>query len=110
MPIDSQIRARVWLGAGAVHAAMSLAGFWSLSIVGLAAADSDLAMVPWWLAPLEHAVRFVLLQPLAHWVLALLEVRYWTWPGLALSTVLIGANSAVAIVVARTLTRLFSRR
>jgi hypothetical protein len=33
------------------------------------------------------------------------EIRYWTWPGLALSTLLIAINSAVAVAIVQAIVR-----
>ena len=42
-------------------------------------------------AVLSAVVRYLLLQPLALWLLEALQIRWWTWPGaLLLVTICIG--------------------
>jgi hypothetical protein len=94
-----------WLLAFGAHFALSVGGFWLLSIVAFAIAESNFGPAPAWLAPLEKIVTFGLLQPLAYWVFAVGEIRYWTWPGLALSTLLIAINSAVAVAIVQAIVR-----
>jgi hypothetical protein len=89
----------------AAHFVLSFGGFWLISIVGFAVAESNFASSPSWLVPLEKIVTFGLLQPVAYWVLAVGAIRYWTWLGLALSTLLIAVNSAVAITILQAVVR-----
>jgi len=97
-----------------IHFGLSLVGFlglsaWALAVqdagpAGLAAvapeasaalapqAEVAVAALGW----LEGLLRFGLLQPIAHWVLAGTVIAWWTWPGLAALTALIAVNSLVA--------------
>lgn len=92
------------------HVLLCAAGFWIVTIVAFAIAESNYGPAPWWFAPLEKFVMFVLLQPLAYWVLATGAIRYWTWFGLTLSIIVFIANSVLAISIVRVAVRLASQR
>jgi hypothetical protein len=94
-----------WVLAAIAHFLLTLGGFWLISVVGFAVAESDIGAAPSWLTPLERVVTFGLLQPLAYWVFAFGEIRYWTWLGLAVSTLLIALNSFVAIAIVQGIVR-----
>ena len=83
-----------------LHFGLSLGGF--VGLYGWAAGAQDAGTVVPSLGWVEVALRFVLLQPLAHWVLDAVSVAWWTWSGLASIAVLFGINSALvgAIVAA----------
>jgi hypothetical protein len=93
----------------AVHLALSLALFFAL--YGSAAGIQDAGVpAPPGMGMLEIALRFVLLQPLAHWMLEALPIAWWTWPGLAALSALLGLNSAiVAIAIQAGYRRLWGR-
>jgi hypothetical protein len=97
-----------WVLAAIAHFLLTLGGFWLMAVVGFAVAESDFGPAPVWLAPVERVVTLGLLQPLAYWVFAFGEIRYWTWLGLAVSTLLIALNSVVAIAIARRIVRALS--
>jgi hypothetical protein len=87
-----------------LHFSLSLGGF--LGLYGWVAAAQDAATAPVATAPLatvswiEGLVRFGLLQPLAHWVLASGAITWWTWSGLAALVGLFAVNSLLVSVVA----------
>jgi len=80
-----------------VHFTLGLGGFLMLSGWALGSADSEItgASGPTgWFATVVH---FGLLQPVAHWVLSLGVVRWWTWAGLIALIALIALNSGVVV-------------
>jgi hypothetical protein len=101
---------RAWLIAAFVHLILCTAGFWTVAIVGFAVADSNLGTAPWWLAPLEKLLTFVLLQPLAYWVFASDVIRYWTWFGLWVSIGVFVVNSVLAIAIVHVAVRIAAQR
>jgi len=82
-----------------IHFALSLCGFLALSGWALSSADADISgtlpRVGW----LESIVHFGLLQPVAHWVLSMELVAWWTWAGLMALTGLFAVNSGVVVAV-----------
>jgi hypothetical protein len=100
---------RRWRIAVVCHFVLSTAGFWLVAVVAFAVAESNYGPAPWWLAPLEKAVSFGLLQPFAYWIVTLAPLRYWTWTGLFLSTAVFVGNSLAAIGVCRGLAYLLRR-
>lgn len=83
----------------ALHFCLSLGLFLGLYgwAVGVQDAGAAAAPIGW----VELPLRFVLLQPLAHWVLDAAAIAWWTWPGLGIIAVLFGLNSIVAVVAVR---------
>lgn len=75
------------------HWLLSLSAYLVLYGLGLALqeAGSASALLAW----LELPLRFVLLQPLAHWLLDTAAAASWTWAGLAETALLVALNSAV---------------
>lgn len=86
---------RYFILGWALHFGLSLAGFLGLNAAALGAADAAAgAGAPGrGLAALETVVHFVLLQPLAHWVLEAFAVAWWSWPGLVALAALLALNS-----------------
>jgi hypothetical protein len=80
------------------HFALSLGAFVGLKgwAVGVQDAGTAVDGAPW----LEGLVDWVLLQPLAHWVVEGVAIAWWTWPGLATTAVLFGLNSVVVAALA----------
>ena len=91
------------------HAVLSLGGFLSLNGWAIAAQDAGTGSTGlYWLETLLH---YVLLQPLAHWVLRAVTLVWWTWPGFLLLTALLVLNSVMfAVLFATVLRRARSRR
>ncbi len=81
-----------------VHFAISSGGF--LLVNGGALAAQDAGVTAPVLAWLDIPLRYFLLQPLAHWVLAAFAVPWWTWPGLALTAALFALNSVLFVTAA----------
>lgn len=87
-----------WLyGLFAAHFGLSF-GAW-LGLNGAAVAAQDAGTTATALAWLRLPVNFVLLQPLAYWVLAAAEMQWWTWTGLAGASVLIALNSLLFVAL-----------
>jgi hypothetical protein len=80
-----------------LHFGLSLGAF--LGLNGWAAGVQDAGTFAPAAAWAELPLHFILLQPLAHWVLAAVAIRWWTWPGLATVAVLFGLNSTLAVSV-----------
>jgi hypothetical protein len=77
-----------------LHAAVSLMAFLALNGAALAAADAGrVAPLMGVLAPVVH---YVLLQPIAHWLLAVTAIAWWTWPGLVALVAVVLLNSTLA--------------
>ncbi|HUF71308.1 MAG TPA: hypothetical protein VMR74_00235 [Gammaproteobacteria bacterium] len=91
-----------------LHFGLSLGGF--VGLYGWAVGAQDAGTVAPSLGWVEVALRFVLLQPLAHWVLEAAPVAWWTWSGLASIAVLFGLNSAIVGAVVAVFLRSFRRR
>lgn len=72
-----------------VHAAVALGGFVGLEAWAVGALDSGNTDPGLLLGTARLLVHYVLLQPLAHWVLG--TVAWWTWSGM------IGAGAVVAV-------------
>jgi len=90
------------------HFLLSLGGFLGLNAWLVAAQDGGVdASGAAWVAPL---VDFALLQPLAHWVLAVVPIAWWTWPGLLALTALVALNSALVAGLVLGLASVASRR
>jgi len=85
------------------HAALSLGGFLSLNAWAIATQDAGVTATGWY--RLEILVHYVLLQPLAHWVLQSVTIVWWTWPGLLVLTALLLLNSVIFAVLLATLLR-----
>ena len=85
----------------ALHFGLSLGGF--LGLYGWAAGVQDGPASAPSLGWLELVLRFVVLQPLAHWVLDAIPVQWWTWPGLTRLSLLFLLNSLVVVALIRTL-------
>jgi hypothetical protein len=79
------------------HLGLSAGGHLGVDAAALAAADAgrEAGLLGW----LDAVVHGILLQPIAHWVLAAAEVAWWTWPGLVMVAGLLAVNSAVATAV-----------
>ncbi len=74
------------------HWLLGLSAYLVLYGLGLALQESGSAPgFPGWL---ELPLRFVLLQPLAHWLLDTAAAASWTWAGLAETALLVALNSA----------------
>lgn len=87
----------IFIGALLLHFGLSLGAFLGLNGWTAAAQDSGtFAPAAGWL---ELPLHFILLQPLAHWILAAVAIRWWTWPGLATVAVLFASNSALAVTL-----------
>jgi len=84
--------------AGALHFGLSLGCF--LGVNGWAVGSQDAgsatqAAAAW----IEIPLHFILLQPLAHWLVAGLAIPWWTWSGLTGIAVLFALNSAAAVAI-----------
>jgi hypothetical protein len=88
-----------WGIAAVLHWAASLGGFWLVLLLAAGAAERT-AAEPVWLAALDSFVRFVLMQPIAYWVLVAGEIRFWTPIGLAVTAVVFALNSALVVALA----------
>lgn len=92
-----------------VHFGLSLGGF--LGLYGFAAGVQDAGTAVPGLGWLEVVLRFVLLQPLAHWALEAVSVAWWTWPGLGAVATVFALNSlAVVAAIGACLVALRRRR
>ncbi len=76
-----------------VHWVLTAVGFMLVYGGAIAAQDAGTAAAA--LAWLEWPLRFGLLQPLAHWVLAGFPIAWWTWPGLVVLMALFALNSVI---------------
>ena len=81
----------------AAHWLLSLSAYGVIYALGLALQDAGFASRA--LAWVEVPLRYVLLQPLAHWVLDTAASASWTWSGLARTAMLVALNSAFASVL-----------
>lgn len=79
------------------HFWLSLGAFLGLNGWLLAAQDggTEAAGAVW----IAWLVNFVLLQPLAHWILAAFPFAWWTWPGLLMLAGLLACNSSLLAAV-----------
>jgi len=76
------MKKRLLIASFAAHLVLSFGLFFWL--YGSAAGMQDAGVpAPPGMGVLEIGLRFVLLQPLAHWVLMALPIAWWTWSGLA---------------------------
>jgi hypothetical protein len=91
-----------------LHFGLSLGGFVGLYGWAAGVQDGGAAAAPsgW----LEAALRYVLLQPLAHWVLEAVAIAWWTWAGLGGVALVFAINSAVVVGAAAVLARTFRSR
>jgi hypothetical protein len=97
------MRNKVFIAAFILHFGFSLAGFYTLNALAVGSQDgaADAGGLSWLGVP----VHYVLLQPIAFWLLLALQIRWWTWPGLALTAVLLLANSLLACGIIALLVR-----
>jgi hypothetical protein len=91
-----------------IHFGLSLAAFLGLNTAAVAAADAGADAG--WLPVIELPVRYLLLQPVAHWVLANLAIAWWTWPGLVALGLVAAANSAVVCGIGLAILAVIHRR
>jgi hypothetical protein len=85
-----------WGIAVALHWVASLGGFWLVLLLAAGAAERA-AAEPAWLTGLDTFVRFVLMQPIAYWVLVAAKLRFWTPMGLAVAAFVFALNSALVV-------------
>ena len=65
------------------------------------AADSGVATVPAAVSTAAWLLELVLLQPAAYWILAALQLRWWTWAGLIATVLVTAINSGIVAALAR---------
>jgi hypothetical protein len=84
--------------ATVLHFGLSLGFFLGINgwAVGIQDAGSAAPGAARWI---EIPLHFILLQPLAHWVVTGLAIPWWTWPGLAGIAVLFALNSIIAVAL-----------
>lgn len=87
---------RLLVFAFLLHVGVSLGAFIGLNAwaVGIQDAGTPPTALVW----AEFPVNFVLLQPIAYWVVDGLAIAWWTWPGLATLAALVGLNSAIVVI------------
>jgi len=83
-----------------LHAGLGFCGLLLLEGSALAAADAGVGSAGVPLAPLALVVRYVLLQPFAHWLLPVGGAGVGTWSGLAQIAVIVLINSLVVTGIA----------
>lgn len=91
------MKLRIFILCLILHCGLSLGAFLGLNgwAAGVQDSGASAAAASW----LELLLHFILLQPLAHWVLAAVAIRWWSWPGLATLSALLGLNSTVAVTL-----------
>jgi hypothetical protein len=88
---------RLFIALVILHFGLSLGAFLGLNAWAAGVQDAGtFAPAAGWV---ELPLHFVLLQPLAHWILAAVAIRWWTWTGLATVAALIGLNSTLAVTL-----------
>jgi hypothetical protein len=88
------LKIRILIALAVIHAVVGFVGFLLVNAWALAIADAGGSGVPTLARGVGWVVDYVLLQPLAHWVIDSTSPAWWTWPGLALLVTVIGLNSA----------------
>jgi len=79
-----------------------------LGLMAWAAAAGDAGAVAGvWLVAVGVLVRYVLLQPMAYWVIDATGLAWWTWSGLAALVLVCAANS---VLIAALLWRLLGMK
>jgi hypothetical protein len=101
---------RLLIGFYIVHASLSFGGFllfasWVVGFQDGGGADPGLAP-----SAFGVLVHYVLLQPVAHWVLALAGFRWWTWAGLGAVLAVVLINSLIVAIAVGALRRAVSDR
>lgn len=91
--------------ASSLHAGLSLAGYVGLNAWAMGFLDGGGAEPGAAFAAVRIVVGFVLLQPLAYWILVVDRLVWWTWPGLGLAAIVVLANSFLQIGLAVSLWR-----
>ena len=92
-----------------LHAGLGFCGLLLLEGSALAAADAGTGAAGIPLTLLALAVRYVLLQPFAHWLLPVGGAGVGTWTGLAQIAVIVLVNSLIVAAVATVVRRRIHR-
>lgn len=92
---------------GGIHAAAGLVGFLVANGWGLAIVDTGPASPGPVARGLGWVVHYVLLQPLAYWIIEARPFVWWTWTGLVVLAAVIACNTLALVALVYGLRRRF---